>query len=345
MLHRLLVAALLAAPAALFAQDPQVSLQTATDVAALTTLGSQTDFKVVPRNTPIPSVSKSVNLKVHLDNKAGGYTTIYTMAYPNYAGTGVNVMERGYMRGLKGDQGGTSASAQAGGARLGAHSYLMTVTGNPGTLGRFVMSWHSKGELGASMKGAFDIGDDNQVEWSGGGTGTVALRREFPMSIPKSGRIVVRLTTEGVAPGSGSYQDWVNYFTDFFVSYLPDKSTKCTATKYGTGCGPTLTPLVVTGQNNHVVNLMLAGAYPNAFALSFIGTQSLNIPLGGGCTLLANGVVIKVHQTDAKGEALESWKIPLTEIIRSHHQFLPLDLQGANLVFKATNGVKIECRR
>ena len=83
----------------------------------------------------------------------------------------------------------------------------------------------------------------------------------------------------------------------------------------------------------------------NGFALSFVGTNKLNLPFGGGCTLLANAVVITVLKTDAKGDALESWKVPLTEVVQSYHQVLPVGIKGKDLVIKASNGVVVECKR
>lgn len=340
-----LALAALATLTGLAAQTPVITLETATDVAVLAKTAGLQDHKAVPPNTPIPGGTKSLNLIARVQ-KDKFYASATTLAYPQPMGQSVAILERGYARGDQqlGDAAGTSASPQAAGAVFGAHSFLMKIQAPPGTKGTVSVSWHHKGDLGAWAKGSVDIGDDANPEWSGGGPGHDAFVKRFPAAVDKNGLLVVRLTTEAQAPGSGNTADWVNYFIDLFVGFAPESAATCTITPYGSGCGPVLAGGAVTTGGRHVITLLMTGGFPNSFALALTGTQALNLSLGGGCYLLSNGVAVALLPTDAQGDATQVWKVPVSLPGRSFHQFLPIALQGQSLVLQASNGLKVECR-
>lgn len=318
--------------AGLGAQATTVELHTQSDVAVVANAGSKTAHDSVAKNTKIK------NLRVHanLSSSNNYYMSVTSLAYPNGSGRGVNIIERGYCRGKTTDTGGTSSSLASTGAKIGSHSYLMIVKGKPGTKGHITWTWHSKGALGANMTGELDIGNDNTVEFKG--KANEALFKKYPVTLGST-PLVIKITTHGTLVGTNAYSDWVNYFADYFINFVPDETTKTSFAIYGSSCGPVLTGNATTVSGAHQIKLTMVSGFPNAFAISAIGNQQLNLPLGGGCSLLSNALTLALLKSDATGMATESYKIPSTSKMMSYHQFLPIQLQGANLILKASNGL------
>lgn len=117
---------------------------------------------------------------------------------------------------------------------------------------------------------------------------------------------------------------------------------KCAVTPYGQGCGPKLDAGVSKVGNNNVVAWKLSGGFKNSFAINVIGTQALDLKLGGGCSLLSNALVLTIVQTDANGAWSDSDVLPLHNL-QTFHQMLPFELRGQNIVLQATNGQKLVC--
>lgn len=345
MLRPALFLALLALPFQAMGQEPTKELYTLSDVAVLASAGGKTAHDAVAAKTQIlgstPYGWSPLSIKAYLSDSATYYQSHSTTAYPSSSAVGCLVMERGYCRGKATEFGGTSAALNPAGAILGPHSFLLVIKGKAGTKGTLSVSWHSKADPVASATGHVDIGNDSSIEYAG--LSNTAERKEFPVTLGAN-PLEVKIQTHTSLTGTGVYADWVDLFIDCSVYFTEDKSTTCTLTPYGAGCGPQLAGGSVAVGNNHVISLMLTGGYANGFALSFVGTQALNLPIGGGCSLLSNAVVVSVLKTDAKGECLETWKVPLTKLATAYHQMLPIGIKGNDLVFSASNGMKLECK-
>ena len=336
-----LAALFLALPAA--AQSTTtLELWTASDISAFATDGTTTDFETVAKNTQLFGATKGINLWPKVSVSKVSYSSIPVLAYTNYAGTGVNLMERGYCRGAKTVMGGSSNSTSKANVVQGPHTYIIKVKGTKGTPGAVYVNWHSKAELGAKISGTVDIGNDNSVEYVG--KANVADRKSFPMVLG-SKPLEIKVTIDGSVQGTGKYEDWVNYFVDCFIGFTEDKTTKCTLTPYGKGCGPVLQGGSQLIGNDHVVQLKCTSGFPNGWAIHTIGTQAINLQLPGNCSLLSNAVVLTLLKSDNTGMTSESFKIRSTNVLTSYHQFLPIDVFNNQLILKASNGIKLECKR
>jgi hypothetical protein len=332
-----LVVSLLGAP--ILAQTATVRLATHTDVAVVAAAGGQSDHEVIAAGTAIPGVG-TVSLRASVDPVGDPYAGFITIAYPQIGGLSVAVLERGYARGTARESGGTSASLLAAGATTGPHEFLMTIAAAPGTPGTLRISWNAQAELGATVSGAIDVGNDGSFEWTGGAGTRGAI---LPMTVGAQ-PTAVRIVTDGAAAGTGSSADWVNYFADLFVRFDEDVATTCTFTGYGTSCGPTLAGSAQTVGTEHVVTMTMRNGFAGALALAFAGDQRLALGFGGGCSLLCNATIATVVSIDATGTAQETYRLPYTTIGRAWFQMLPVTLQGQNLVITASNGVELDCR-
>ncbi len=333
----LLLAAAVAAPLA--AQTATASLSALSNIASTASAGGQTDFDVVPQGTPIPGAG-TVFVQAHVDPPGDPYTSFTAIAYPQPTAVGAAMMERGYARGGPAETGGTSASATAQGAVTGPHEYLLTIAAAPGTVGNLRISWNAQAELGATIHGEADIGNDGTAEWTAN-AGTQLTR--IPLTIGAQ-PTVVRFLLDGAATGTGNPADWVNYFADLFVGFEEDLTTTCTFTSYGQSCGPTLSASSQVVGTEHVVTLTMQNGFAGALALTFAGDQRLNLPFGGGCTLLCNATIARVVSIDATGHAQDSFRFPYTQVGRAEFQMLPVTVQGQNLVITASNGIELDCR-
>ena len=332
-----------AAAAPLGAQNaPTIELYTDSAVAAFATDGTTTDFETVPAKTQLFGATKGINMWPKVSSSGKAYASIPVLAYTNHAGTGVNLLERGYCRGGKGVAGGTSSSTSKTSIKQGPHSYIVRIVGQKGTAGAVYVSWHSKAVLGAKIGGTVDIGNDNSVEYTG--KANVAERKTFPYVLG-SKPLEIKVTIDGSVQGTGKYDDYVNYFVDCFVGFTVDRTTKCTLTPYGKGCGPTLQGGSQLIGNDHVVQLKCTGGFANGWALHIIGTQAIKLSLPGNCDLLSNALVLTLIKADNSGTSSESFKIRSTDRVTSYHQFLPMDVFNNQLILKASNGIKLECKR
>lgn len=323
----------------LAAQGVQVSLQTQTPVGVLATTPAGTKYVGTPANTPITTSPGNMYNFVNIDT--GTYLSAVTLAYPQPAGNSVAILERGYARAAVNEIAGTTASAQAQGAVQGPHSFLMTITAPQGTKGALSVSWHSKAVSGASIAGAIDIGNDNSVEYTG--AANVAERKTFPYTFGTQ-PLVVKITTDGKVPGQGN-NIFNDYFADCFVGFIEDKDSKCTFTNYGQSCGPTSSGSVSTQNGQHKFTLNMANGYPNAFAVSMVGTSPLNVSIGNNCYLLTTIDVARPLVSDANGNSTDTWNAPSTLVGRVYFQFLSLTIVGGNLVLQSSDGTRIDCVR
>jgi hypothetical protein len=224
----------------------------------------------------------------------------------------------------------------------GAHSYILKVIGAKGTAGSVYVNWHTKAVLGATVSGTVDIGNDNSVEFTG--KANVAERKNFPMVLGST-PLEIKITLDAKVQGTGNYADYVNYFIDCFIGFTVDQTTTCTVTPYGQGCGPVLSGGSQLVGNDHVVLLKCTGGFPNGWAIPTIGTRSINLPLPGNCSLLSNALVLTLLKSDNAGVTSETFKIRSTDLVKSYHQFLPIDLFNNQLVLKTSNGAVLECKR
>ncbi|MEZ5988042.1 MAG: hypothetical protein R3F30_02745 [Planctomycetota bacterium] len=335
----LLAGALLVAPLAAQTTNVQATVKTLTPVAVLSQVGTTQKFEGWAANTNIGKSPYSMNM-VQSISASPEYASSICLAYPQYYGNSVAILERGYARGATTTTGGTSASASATGAGWGAHSFLITITGPANTAGELSVSWHSKEDpTTTSIQGWIDIGNDNSVEWNP--KGTMADRRTWKMTLGAS-PVVVKVTVQGIARGTGNALDYQDYFTDCFVGFFEDQTTTVSVTSYGAGCGGAALngSSVLVGQE-HVFTLKCTGGFANAWAISAVGNAQLGLPLPGGCSLLSNAVVLTLLKADAQGVSGEIFKSRSTKAFTSYHQYLPIDLVGNTLVLRATNGLKV----
>jgi len=342
-LQTLLLSLVAVSPA--FAQTGvSVTGKALTPLAVVARASSQSAYDSAAKDATFkPSRPLRASARVQPPN--GSYSGSTTIAQVSSFVAMGSVFERHYARGAVTDGGGTSASASANGATKGPHSVLLTFAGAPSTKGRVVVSFRANVQYGTNKslnKGAVDIGNDNSVEWSGGGSGSQAVTKEFPASLDKNGGLAVRLTTESAVFGTGDPRDFVNCWSELYVTFKAADQGKCTVQPYGKGCGPKLDAAVATISNNNVVVWKLTGGFKNGFAVNIVGTQALNLQLGGGCSLLANAVVLTLVKTDANGEWKNSDIVPMRNFT-SYHQSLPIDVVNNTLILKASNGQKLSC--
>ncbi len=343
-LRRIVVPALLLLPlATLTAQIPQTTLSTvtATPIAVLSQVGTQSAFTVVPANTPVAGTPNTVNINARLDQ--GGYASATTIAYPTqpYQGSiGLNFFERAYARGTAAEIAGTSSSAQQNGAMHGPHALLLTFRNAPGTAGRIVFNFRAS--TTGAVAGSIDIGDDGNVEFAA----TAGASREFPFTFGPSGQVVVRVTNDCRATGTGNPNDFVSAWTEIWTGFRPDLTAQCTITAYGTACGGvTANGAEVVIGSSRVLTFLVNGAFANSVVLAASGDRQLGVQLPGGCSLLCNATGVRLLQSDSLGNATDSYAIPATAVGTSWFQFLPLDLLSGNLVLTASNGLRVDCVR
>jgi hypothetical protein len=321
------------------AQGVSVSVAAGSPVGVIATVGSQTAHDSVPAGTAIGRYPQNLDLAARIQTPE--YASSVTLSYPQPAGSSIAILHRSYARGATTTQAGTSGSAAPTGASQGACSFLVTVSGAPGTTGDLVLSWHGSADAGCRMNGGLDVGDDGSIEWTGG-AGNLGHRARVTLG---SQPLVARVTLDGQAVGTGSSADFVDVFADCFVRFEADQTSSCNFSIYGQSCGPVLTGSAQTTNGRHLLTMSLAGGFPNAQVLAIAGDQRLALPLGLQCLLLSNVEYAQVLGTNGAGVAQDVHSIPSTATGTLFFQMLPIDVQGGQLVLRATNGVQLDCVR
>lgn len=324
---------------AVTAQGVQVSVAADSPVGVVANVGAQSVHDGVPAGTAIGRYPQNLDLSARIQTPE--YASSVTLSYPQPAGSSVAILHRSYARGATTTHAGTSGSASPAGATQGACSFLVTVTGAAGTTGDLVLSWHASADAGCRMNGALDVGADGSVEWTGG-VGYLSHRARVTLG---SQPLVARVTLDGQAVGTGVNADFVDVFVDCFVRFEVDQTSSCNFSIYGQSCGPVLTGAAQTVNGRHVLTMSLAGGFPNAQVLAIAGDQQLALPLGLQCLLLSNVEYAQVLSTNGAGAAQDVHSIPATSTGTLFFQMLPIDVQGGQLILRATNGVQLDCVR
>ncbi|MBK9385790.1 MAG: hypothetical protein IPN34_13350 [Planctomycetes bacterium] len=333
---------ILLSSATLSAQQTTIDIRTDGPCAVLAQSGTQQDFEGVAAGTPIGSSNR---LYVNALLSQGTYLSATTIAYPTQPfenGIGCNFFERAYARGAASDVAGTSASPAATGAQHGPHALLLSFQNTPGTAGKIVFHFRANPGTTGSTSGAIDLDNNGTIEFRATQTAT----QEFPFTFGPTGSLDLRVLNDCSVRGTGNTSDFQSAWTEIWVGFLPDLTATSSFTSYGAGCsGAQAFGGDVLLGSNRVVTMLVSGAFPNDPVLGVSGTQPLNIPLPGGCSLLATVEVVTVLTADASGNATQTWTMPATLTGIAYHQFLPLSLQSGALVLRASDGVRMELRR
>jgi hypothetical protein len=334
-----LVAGLAIASAA-FSQQTTHHTQTLGPVATLVTTPGQAVLDFVAAGTPVGSGPQSLNLSTRIDQ--GTYVSSTTIAYPTLPhddGIGLNFFERAYARGATTDACGTASATGAAGAQLGPHSLLLTFADVPGTRGKLIFQFRASAGTTGTVGAALDIGNDGNFEVQAGAATTL----EFSLTIPSSGALLVRVDNECHVAGAGS-SSFQSCWTELWVGFRPDRTATCTISNYGQGCGPAATGTDTVIGSNRVLTVLITSAFPQEPVIAITGANRIQLPLPGGCALLSSLDVAQLVVADANGLATHSMVMPATLVGTSFHQFVPVRLQGQNLVIQTSEGVQVACR-
>ncbi|MBK8979916.1 MAG: hypothetical protein IPM29_28800 [Planctomycetes bacterium] len=338
------VTALIALVSPGLAQQTTVVARTDGDVAVLAQGGGQSDFDHVPPGTPIGTGSLILDLSARIDIATPRtYLSAMTFAYPTQPyldGIGVNFFERAYARGLTTDLCGTSASPASNGAQTGSHALLLTFANVPGTRGKVMLSFRASPGTTGTVGATLDIGNDGTLELRTAQAGSF----EFPVTMPSSGTLDVRVGNECHVTGSGNVADFQSCWTEIWAGFRPDRTASCTIASYGQGCGPLASATEAVVGTSRVVTFLVTGAFPRDPVIAVTGSGPLNLPLPGGCSLLSTVEVAVLVTADAAGLATHTMVVPATLTGTTHHQFAPVTLQGQNLVLTTSNGIRVDCR-
>ncbi|MHC4812894.1 MAG: hypothetical protein ACYTGW_07455 [Planctomycetota bacterium] len=341
---RFLLATLVAATPVL-AQSITTDLKQATPAGALATAGTISDFKSSPANTVIGPSPWVWRLRASATSGSGatGLSASSSMwAVRNTNNNGVQMGMTGITRGTTKEKGLFTPSTSKTG-KPGPISFLMTLTGKPSAQGAIRLTWQSLLKGTATVFASADVGNDSTVEWKDGDVLGGIKTANLPVAFDAKGKIVVKLSMDGTTTGAGQFV-YSSLYGRLTAKFIDINAGKCTVTAYGSGCGGAAVAAgVLSVGNNHVLSLKMTGGYPNAFVVEAVGNQQTNLPLPGSCSLLCNAVVILIHKTDAKGEYATTHKVSKYAAVNAYHQFLPVDLQGGQLVIRTTNALRIVC--
>ena len=317
-----------------------VSLTTATAAGARAAVAGKVVVQGTPANTLIPLDRPLVHTASSSASATqSGSASLLAGAFSSYPG--VNLVGDANARGDASDGAGSAPAASAQNSAFGAAAFLMRFSTPQATSGYLAFTWQTVEQQTATVGATVDIGDNSSIEWTGTGTQSAMRSYSLPVQIPAQG-LVVRLAVQNLANGAGQTLGSSRAYVALRLRFVAASAFQCKVTPYGQGCGPQLAGSVVTLGGQHVITLALTGGYPGSFALHAIGTQQINLNLGGGCALLSNAVFIGLEPTDANGDAVQILRLPVTTTGSSYHQYLPLAVQGGNLVLRASNGLKIE---
>lgn len=319
-----------------------VSLVAATPIAAMTSVGGgAVTFQGVPSGRVIGSTPNNVYLTTN-QSASGGYLSASTICYPTVGyqgGAGFNFFERAYARGGAADMSGSSASASAAGAAVGAHAVMATFHAAPGTVGRLIVSYRANVAAGGTVGASVDVGNDGTVEIAQANPGEFSL----PYTFGASGQVDVRVGNECHQVGNGT-STMLYSWTEVYVGFQPDLTATCSFTNFGQGCGGVAaagTELVVG--NTRTILMLATGCFPNSPAIVASGSQQVGLQLPGGCSLLCNAEGIALVPADAAGNATATWSIPTTVVGTTYVQFLPIADVNGSLVIRTSNGVRVDC--
>jgi hypothetical protein len=325
------------------AQSVTTDFKLLSAAGALATAGSNSDFDSSPANTAIGPSTWTWRLQASANGTSGGSSVATSMsmwATRNNDNNGVQLGMTGLTRGGSTEQGRFLPSINQN-AQPGPIDFLMTMTGTPSAQGAIQVTWQSLLKGTATVAASIDIGNDNSAEWQGGDVQASIKSAQLPVAFDAQGKIVVKLSLDGTITGAGPFV-YSNVYGRLTARFMDASAGKCTITPYGSGCGgAAVAASVLPIGNDHVISLKLTGGFANAFVVEAVGTQAISLPLPAGCSLLCNAQTVLVHPTNAQGEYATTHKVSKFVAITAYHQFLPVDMQGNQLVLRASNGLKI----
>lgn len=120
----------------------------------------------------------------------------------------------------------------------------------------------------------------------------------------------------------------------------------CTSSLLGAGCGPSLTITFtpVGGAGNHTIEVSASGLHQNGLGVMAWGVTQLNVPLGGGCSLLTSMDWGHIVNLDATGSFSWSRSWPASVIGFYNIQFGSVVLDPFNNLQILTSDCKrAEC--
>lgn len=219
-----------------------------------------------------------------------------------------------------------------------SQSLLFELVGRPGTRGLLEMWGSGLVRPGAQAKYAVDVGNNGRVDWSVAATSNGQLsRREGPATIPASGTLSIRITSEAsvaLRTGSSVYKSGIS------VRFTPGMA--CSVAQYGNSCGPLFSGSWQTIGRQRTLELVVRGR-PLAPGVLLIGDRALALQIPGSrCFLHATALTTGGFATDRNGQAVHRFTIPSN---LSFRLFAQDALFSANLqTIQTTPGLRIECR-
>ena len=186
-----------------------------------------------------------------------------------------------------------------------------------------------------------DVGNDSKVDWTGDLSKSTSDTAQFNVSF-QNGPVVIKVTTQASSPTTqNSSQAQAMYQS---VALKLKKTGSCTLTNYGTSCGgASLLAGILTLGSQNIVATKLTGGVKGGFLARVIGGKRVSALLPGGCSLLAEPVLVDLYQADANGEFREVFPMPADTNFTVTFQYVPIDLNTSGIKALATNAFQLTC--
>ncbi len=331
----------------LAAQD--VTVTTLTNVSAVGVSSGATGINTQPANTVATTSTGYSSQSIQALDRTGGSngsTQIYATAYAERKIFETNKPVQARIMNsltLQGDGAGfITSDTVANTATAKPVSYLVTFTADKSVQGVVDLTYSGWIKYSAA-KGitSVDIGNDSKVDWTGDLSKATSDTAQFKVSF-QNGPVVIKVTTECSSPTTqNSSQAQAMYQS---VTLKLKKTGTCTLTNYGTACGgASLLAGILTLGTQNIVATKLTGGVKGGFLARVIGGKRVTVQLPGGCTLLAEPMLVDLYQADTNGEFREVFPMPADTNLIVTFQYVPIDLDTNGIKALATNAFELNC--
>ncbi len=298
-------------------------LVSATELRAQTTgIGGNT--RTVPANTDL-SAGRTLSSTSSL---AAATTTVTFL----HSGTGPTVVT------IQESCTAAFVPTQPAGASTGPHSTRFTLRSSNQSGGRLRVSFTTD-RIGGSTAGSssVDIGANGSVEFTAQRGQNFA--QDFFVAIDSIGLPI--LTTTGV--GAGAIGASATIGTTLVLRFEP--ATACATTRYGPGCGPTLSLSERFVGATKDVTFRITGAPPLALGVEAIGLVRANLPIPGtNCVLLTQPVVTLSFGIDFNGSGEITHSVPYDLPFTLDVQDVAVQSGGGSIVLITSDALEVVCR-
>jgi hypothetical protein len=233
----------------------------------------------------------------------------------------------------------TTAAASSGGAQPGPVSFLVTFRQPASVGGVFAINWTGWDNPNGRWTADVDVGNDNSVEFSADSANQTNRTTDYPVSFA-NGNVDILVTMSGTATNAPA-KLW-NAFQTLRISLI--RKGSCNLSSYGTSCGGAqLDAGLLTIGSAAVMATKLSGGVQNGFFVRAVGSKRVDVPLPGGCRLLAEPLVVDLLQADAQGTYKESFLVPAARNFKVTIQYVPFELVGGQMQARATQAWEMTC--